>query len=862
MGRFLRMAFANLMTEGMYSKNRRNLFQYDQHDVPKLDTDLLMSESEFVTEMQDLCDIESYGLDNDLFQPLSKYDEYEMRPIKPLDSHVQLQLYGSSSSSSAQFPLKSKPQPLKKYSGVTSKHAVAASHKKRKMVEGQQVKSSMHFPSDLRHTMAATKIQAAWRGFATRSKNPKVLEIRHELRCRRSEQYIRLLCHELHVLKEKYETEKQTRDVQNKAIRFMWNKVQMLLKNCDNEKNDPDYSKGDELQNVSSRNYPQTNLAEKKVSEKQDGDAAILKVTVQHLQSQVSELQNALQCFSNRLYASEDCEQNPLVLIELNDSLENDVDAIPNENGDSAENVESQYMDVNPVIDSGNMPQISLHKALTTLESPMTEKELWSLCEQSCLTIKARNNPVEYLSTDILCIGRDGKVLFKDVTDSEHMDSTFLAPELEVGQTATKKSALFSLSVTLWSAADYEMKEDEAPSLSEKFESLLVAMSHDDVSKRSTVEEVLLECEQFHRESQTNSLQICSSLYVEATSCSKSKLQQIRKQLPPIKSNESISTIKSHFKTNLLPEISGSKFSLKPVQERKLRPKDVEQTPHEKLMKEIKGGLLLKKSPGPKMFSVKDMLCKDPSLILNLNILPGQRQRNIKALNLAFKRQNPFDPSSAPRCGIPTAPQMLRAELKQLDQPSKKSSVVLHWHPSHIFGKRGKISHDSFANDIVGYRIYVNGQAKGMVTGSKSRALLDGLHSSCEYRIHVRAVSALGESDPSNEAIAFVPGDETATELSYSYKNKSSTIQNFEQEKAGCVNSTVASLGEIKFDIQDNHAKQFESEHNGTAVDNLQPQNATSVSTNASEFAVNNSEEITLLRSKVLLDHLRNQLLL
>ena len=55
----------------------------------------------------------------------SKYEEYEMRPIKPLDSALQLEMYGSPVTSSHHDKPKSRrPQPLKKHSGMTSKHDV------------------------------------------------------------------------------------------------------------------------------------------------------------------------------------------------------------------------------------------------------------------------------------------------------------------------------------------------------------------------------------------------------------------------------------------------------------------------------------------------------------------------------------------------------------------------------------------------------------------------------------------------------------------------------------------------------------------------------------------------------------------
>ena len=58
----------------------------------------------------------------------SKYEEYEMRPIKPLNSKLQVEMYGgvtSSNGGGGGGTTKQRPQMLKKFSGPTSKHDVS-----------------------------------------------------------------------------------------------------------------------------------------------------------------------------------------------------------------------------------------------------------------------------------------------------------------------------------------------------------------------------------------------------------------------------------------------------------------------------------------------------------------------------------------------------------------------------------------------------------------------------------------------------------------------------------------------------------------------------------------------------------------
>ena len=52
------------------------------------------------------------------------------------------------------------------------------------------------FPDKLRH-LAATRLQASWRGYLTRQKHPKVRKVRQEIRSRRAEDHIGYLRNEL-----------------------------------------------------------------------------------------------------------------------------------------------------------------------------------------------------------------------------------------------------------------------------------------------------------------------------------------------------------------------------------------------------------------------------------------------------------------------------------------------------------------------------------------------------------------------------------------------------------------------------------------------------------------------------------------
>nr|CAB3263080.1 uncharacterized protein LOC101242116 [Phallusia mammillata] len=967
---------------------------------------------------------------------MSKYEEYEMRPIKPLNTDLQLKMYGATSTASPHASTKSRPPPLKKNSGVTSKHAVTGLRKstsvskeastpmprtstkkqsnvtmkkttipikkelskvskpssphrkrqqysasnrelpnkstttKRKKTSEQPDHGSRHtdlveenedettsnrsytirkhhhdragepsnnseyqpfaytFPTDVKHVLAATKIQAAWRGFQARWKNPKVLQIRQELRYRRSEQYISLLCHELQMLKEKQEAEKRMRELQTEAIRFMWAQIRQLQQDqktgsagekikcqtcksshpkrqaCDKRssrspRRSPKSSSprsghkvkqfkmsprlksrmADSESMLSSTcggdtlvEYPTTSTQIKKadVSWRDDVDATIfhttidttpvptsvivkekfvedtdegrgslttdvegiqtsdndtknsnkddqeLKSTVEQLQQQVLQLQCALLSFSDKLVNDDSTEnmdtnntsifipaiQNLATSIEDEDEVDTQVQ--PQEFSSDIR-VESASPDMKKLVRiedeeitsaRDDAPKISLEAILTALDSALLEQELWSLCEQACLALKKKKQTIKYVATDTMHVRKDGMIRFQENIDPEKIDELFIAPEVVLSEKSEDnfKSSVFGLSVTLWSAADFQMKDEEAPSFSPEFESLLVAMSHDNCNERADIDFVLKTCEEYHSKTQRNSLEVCSSLFLEASDFRHQKKRELGSKLMQDVINSGRQQTKTNFVAHVAPTIRNFSFALKPVTERQLSPKPLcDLTPHENLMKEIQSGKELKKSAKPKVYTIRDMFEEDPSLLQKLNILPGQRRKNVKALQIALRRQQPSDPKSPPKSGIPTPPRALRAEIR--NNPTLNTSddattndncsVILRWHPAHIYNKQGN---EMPKEAIVGYRIYVNGQPKGMVAGTKTRALLDGLHRSCEYKIHVHAVAALGESDPSNVVIVYITQHQVVTQrsevFSSPYQKETSKLHSQEAELA------------------------------------------------------------------------------
>ncbi|ETE69460.1 Centrosomal protein of 97 kDa, partial [Ophiophagus hannah] len=75
---------------------------------------------------------------------------------------------------------------------------------------------------------AATKLQACWRGFYTRTFHPRVREARYEIRLSRMQEHIIHLTEEVQKLRKEKNEEKLQRLVQEEAVKFLWDQVKSI----------------------------------------------------------------------------------------------------------------------------------------------------------------------------------------------------------------------------------------------------------------------------------------------------------------------------------------------------------------------------------------------------------------------------------------------------------------------------------------------------------------------------------------------------------------------------------------------------------------------------------------------------------
>ena len=647
-----------------------------------------------------------------------------------------------------------------------------------------QFQSNVYPFIDQRYHTAATKIQALWRGYSARTKNHHVVGIRQEIRQRRAEQYIATLCNEVSNLQQKYKSEKKLRELQTEAIRFLWSQIRQMqskfdLKVAELEEKIAVSKSSEDMISQSTCSKENLSLVEAEEKEK-------LNDAVEKLQGQVIQLQDALLSFSDRLIAeNEDISAHSVQgddNLNAGDDLHNGTDIenldVVNETLQTFNQCTNEDGEVLSARDS--VPKISVQNILEGLDSSLTEKELWSFCEQTVLAIKAlKSVNIRYISPLTVFIRKDGLVSFSDCNAADY--ATYSAPELSKKDSKpSNKSLIFSLAVILWSAADFNMTEDQAPCLSSTFENMLIAMYQDEPSERSDVDTVLKICSEHHSSINSNSLQTCASLYAETCDMKKGKKRQIKSISFTELFAKEIEKTRSEFQSVVVPDLNTISFKLKPASDRQLSPKPKsDKTPFEKLMEDIKKGVSLQKQKEPKLYTVENLFHDNPELIQKLNILPGQRRKNMMAVKSALKKLSATDGKQV----LPSAPQGLKAEIKTHDLtpcPSDNRSLILRWQPSYIYDKHGnKVK----SGCIIGYRIYVNRQPKGMVNGIKCRALLDGLKQAGEYRIHVCAVSALGESDPSNTVIAnLMDGHMSSNATSPQLSAYSPVLRNRKQE--------------------------------------------------------------------------------
>lgn len=137
---------------------------------------------------------------------------------------------------------------------------------------------------------------------------------------------------------------------------------------------------------------------------------------------------------------------------------------------------------------------------------------------------------------------------------------------------------------------------------------------------------------------------------------------------------------------------------------------------------------------------------------------------------------------SVPQPGFPTPPRNVKLEHKGTN------SVVISWTPSKILDSMNRETN----KPILGYRVFVDDTAISMIAANMQKALLHGLDPKHTYKLYVKAVSALGESNMSNVMMAALStSSNKARQCSYS--SDSDNNRSDDSEKEADLDSTESS---------------------------------------------------------------------
>ncbi|XP_020904478.1 tyrosine-protein phosphatase non-receptor type 13 [Exaiptasia diaphana] len=151
---------------------------------------------------------------------------------------------------------------------------------------------------------------------------------------------------------------------------------------------------------------------------------------------------------------------------------------------------------------------VTLEEVLEVRGGPLNEDELWSILAQSCQALygvfvsgKARKRHFGTYTitpaTILLC--HTGKVKFSLDGDCPN-DRSFTAPETYArkafpSEAALEKICVYSLGMSLYHAAEFEVAVGKPISLHESLENILLTMCEDSAQARSGLIEVLQECQ-------------------------------------------------------------------------------------------------------------------------------------------------------------------------------------------------------------------------------------------------------------------------------------------------------------------------------------------------------------------------------
>ncbi|XP_067876801.1 FERM and PDZ domain-containing protein 2 isoform X2 [Heterodontus francisci] len=207
---------------------------------------------------------------------------------------------------------------------------------------------------------------------------------------------------------------------------------------------------------------------------------------------------------------------------------------------------------------------VTLAEVLEARGGPIEDNEIWALLFQATETLQ--ENAVEDTAFSyIICpwsvlLSASGRLSFRSNASDGNI-YTFTAPEILQGrgsssQLGIEKMHVYSLGMTLYWAADYQLPETQPVQLSGRLNHLLLSMCEDLPHRRVSLETILNICETHWQKSGLPPTSTCLRKLVQLVLGSTEEVEQVQLEDSATNQPDRSSVIRERLHRKTLPEIS------------------------------------------------------------------------------------------------------------------------------------------------------------------------------------------------------------------------------------------------------------------------------------------------------------------
>ncbi|KAJ1141502.1 hypothetical protein NDU88_007832 [Pleurodeles waltl] len=139
----------------------------------------------------------------------------------------------------------------------------------------------------------------------------------------------------------------------------------------------------------------------------------------------------------------------------------------------------------------------SLKDLLRWHGEPLTECELWALCQECLFTLQTFIDFPAYLSFDSVVIDSQGEILFVAPKEEGGNDTFCVPPEFGEQGFVTEKACVYGVAAILWTAAKCNCSIQEKLTLPKKLKRLLLSMAKRDYKERPSLDDALKMCREY-----------------------------------------------------------------------------------------------------------------------------------------------------------------------------------------------------------------------------------------------------------------------------------------------------------------------------------------------------------------------------